>query len=130
MSKAEYIKENKAVSERVRNIRIAMNKSQESFASLLDISLDAYKKFESAENQITLKSLRILNQELNISSDYILFGKRSDVDDVWEQFQHCTEKDKMQLMIRILAYFTVIKEEKFTLSSVLEKIDAINKDEG
>ena len=96
--------------DRIRHIREHMGYTQEAFANKLNISLSAYKKIESAENNISLNVLKKLN-EMQVSSDYILFGKHKDVDEAWTNIQNCSEKDKMYLCIMLLLYFTDKNED-------------------
>ena len=77
------VKENKLdAANRLREIRLNMGVSQEKFAEYLDISLSAYKKIESAENGISVRILRILKEQFNISSDYLLYGDYKGFNDV------------------------------------------------
>ena len=48
---------------------------------------------------------------MQVSSDYILFGKHKDVDEAWTNIQNCSEKDKMYLCIMLLLYFTDKNED-------------------
>lgn len=123
MSRSDFAEENRALSNRVKEIRINMGKTQEEFAELFGVTLNAYKKFESAENQITLKALRILNKEYNISSDYLLFGEKTGMEDVWKGFQNCEEEDKLLLLLRIWAYFSKLRDEKYISNAVLDKLN-------
>lgn len=123
MRKKSTKEERAALTKRLRRIRINLGYTQEKFAEILGISLTAYKKLERAENQITLDGLRTLNKELHISADYLLFGTYSELEGTWTMVQNCTEDDKMRLMLRILAYFLKVKDEKFITKDALQEID-------
>lgn len=125
MSKKNVGEERLALAERLREIRNNLNYTQEKFAEILGISLTAYKKLESAENQITLKSLRILEKQLNISADYLIFGRHSDFDETWKMIQNCSEQDKMRLMLRMYTYFTKGKDAKYQEDSAVKAMDEI-----
>lgn len=61
---------------RLRQIRENADLTQEQFSEILGISVSAYKKVESGENQVSIASLSNLYKKMNVSTDYILFGKR------------------------------------------------------
>lgn len=115
MGKSGNTTEKLELAARIRQIRENAGLTQEKFAELLGITLSAYKKIESAENQISLDGLRKLEKELKVSSDYILFGKNEDVDDVWKMIQNCSENDKMFLLFKLIIYFTKVKERSYCL---------------
>lgn len=115
MRKSEVSSERLEVAARLRQIRISTGLTQEKFAEILEISLSAYKKIESAENQISLEGIRKLQRELNVSSDYLLFGKYESVDDIWKMIVNCSENDKMLLMLRLISYFSKAKEVKYCI---------------
>lgn len=120
----EVFKEDRLeLTKRLRQIRTNLGMTQERFAELFDISLTAYKKIETGENQITLDEMRVLHKKLNVSADYLLFGKRSEWEGAWETVENCSESDKMHLMLRLLAYFMLVKKEKYTSEEVLKEID-------
>ena len=102
-------KEKLEAAARLRQIRMNTGLTQEKFAELMEISLSAYKKIESAENQISIKGLRKLEKKLKVSSDYVLFGKTENADDVWEMILNCSEYDRMILLIRLIQYYVRVK---------------------
>lgn len=123
MSKKHIGKERRELAERIRQIRMNLDYTQEKFAEILGISLTAYKKIESAENQITLDGLRTLNRELGVSADYLLFGTRADTEKTWESIQNCSEDDKLMLMLRLFMYFSQAKKGKYLSKDALEKLN-------
>ena len=86
-------------------------------SEILGISVSAYKKVESGENQVSIASLSNLYKKMNVSTDYILFGKKKDVEETWQTILNCTEQDKLFLLLRLLAYFTKIKHGIFPLEN-------------
>ncbi len=100
---------------RLRQIRESAGLTQEQFAEILGISVSAYKKVESGENQVSLSSLRNLYQKMQVSTDYVLFGKQQNIDEVWKDVLNCSESDKMFILMRLLVYFTKIKKGVFSL---------------
>ena len=115
MRRSENTSQKQAIASRLREIRKNSGLTQEKFAEILELSLSAYKKIESAENQISIESLRKIHEQLKVSSDYVLFGKKEDVDEVWKLLLNCSEQDKLYLLLRLYTYFTKFKESKYTL---------------
>lgn len=115
MSKKDTLGERLQSACRLRYIRESAGLTQEQFAEILGISASAYKKVESGENQVSLSSLRNLYNEMCVSSDFILFGKKQDLDDVWKDILNCSEADKLFILLKLLVYFTEVKKGVFPL---------------
>lgn len=98
---------------RIRTIRKNVGLTQEEFAERIGISVSAYKKVETGENQISMDCLAQMEQQLNVSSDYVLFGKKVEADEAWKGFMNCSERDKIFLLLRMLNYFTKVKQGKY-----------------
>jgi len=113
MGKSDTLGERMQSACRLRQIRENAGLTQEQFAEVLGISVSAYKKVESGENQVSLSSLRNLYNEMQVSTDYVLFGKKQDMNEVWKSILNCTEEDKMLMFMRLLVYFTDVKKETF-----------------
>ncbi len=91
---------------RIREVRLKAGLTQEKMAELLEISLSAYKKIESAENQISIDGLRKLEKELRASADYVLFGEQEGIESLWETLLNSEEYDKLRILIRLVNYFS------------------------
>ena len=113
MGKNNSTEEKREVAARLRQIRKSMGMTQEEFAEILEISEGGYKKLERAENHISIEGVRKLERELRVSSDYLLFEKREDVDEIWKMILNCSEEDKMCLLMRLMTYFIKTKEACF-----------------
>lgn len=113
MGRSKNIAAKQQVAARVREIRKSTGMTQEKFAELLELSVSAYKKIESGENHISIDCLRKIEQELHISSDYILFGKQCDVDEAWKMLLNCSERDKMFLLLRLVSYFSAVRQGQY-----------------
>lgn len=108
---------------RIRQIREDAGLTQEAFAELIGLSLSGYKKIESAENQISLNNLRKLSRALQVSTDYILLGKKEEYGTVWDQIMNYPDSDKMFLLIKLLFYFSGTKNSAFYLREEQGSID-------
>lgn len=98
---------------RLRAIRQSREMSQERFAEMLNISVSAYKKIESGENNISIANLHILHETLGISADYLLFGDSSDFDQIWTQISRSPETVKLKLLLRMLHYFGDAQDDAY-----------------
>ena len=98
---------------RIREVRLKAGLTQEKMAELLEISLSAYKKIESAENQISIDGLRKLEKELQASADYVLFGEQEGIEGIWETLLNSEEYDKLRILIRLVNYFSRKKSSKY-----------------
>lgn len=127
MSKKNVVIEKFQCACRLRQIRENAGLTQENFSEILGISLSAYKKVESGENQVSISCLRNLHNEMNVSADYVLFGKNQNMEGAWETVLNCTEVDKMLLMLRLMMYFTNLKKSIFPLKEdQLVKYDEVD----
>lgn len=123
MRKNVNIQKKREVARRLREIRISSQLTQEQFAEVIDISLSAYKKLESAENQISINGLCKITEEFNVTSDYILFGKFEDANDTWKMIMNCSEDDKIFFLLRLSNYFSIVKEVKYNMREEQIKYD-------
>lgn len=123
MSKMDTAKERMQSALRLRQIRDGANLTQEEFAEILGISASAYKKVESGENQVSLPCLKKLHDVMNVSTDYVLYGDKENLDNTWYMISNCSEQDKMLLCLRLLSYFTKIKGSVFPLKDDLFQED-------
>ena len=108
---------------RIRQIREDAGLTQEAFAELIGISLSGYKKIESGENQISLNNLRELARALQVSTDYILLGKKEEYGTVWDQIINYPDSDKMFLLVKLLFYIAGTKNSAFYLREEQGSID-------
>ena len=108
---------------RIRQIREDAGLTQEAFAELIGISLSGYKKIESGENQISLNNLRELARAVQVSTDYILLGKKEEYGTVWDQIINYPDSDKMFLLVKLLFYFAGTKNSAFYLREEQGSID-------
>ena len=118
MRKGETTIQKQEVATRLREIRMNSGYTQERFAEIIDISLSAYKKLESAENQISIDCLRKIERQLKVSADYVLFGEHRDREEVWKAILNCSEQDKLYLLFRLANYFTKLSKGKFLTQDV------------
>ena len=128
MDKKEVPKEQRDTANRIYSIRNKMGYTQEKFAEILDVGYSTYKKIERAESGITVKQLRILKNQLGVSSDHVLFGDNEDFDATWIRVQNLSEKDKLHMFLRLHTYLKEICREAYKEQKDWEKQDGQGQD--
>ena len=68
---------------------------------MLDISTQLYKKMELGENNISLNTLNKMKDKLDFSADYLLFGERDTLVDVWNKALTLESLDKQILLLKL-----------------------------
>lgn len=121
VARKEMTGERSETAGRIREARLKAGLTQEKMSEILEISLSAYKKIESAENQISIDGLRKLERELKVSSDYVLYGKRHGVESIWEELVNCEEYDKLRILVRLINYFS--RKKSSTYATIEEQTD-------
>lgn len=123
MTAKDKRKDRMELANRIHQLRLDCGNTQEQFAEILEISVSALKKIESGVNQISIDGLRRLENKLHVSSDYILFGKKTDAKKMWTDILNCTEDDKFFIMMRLIYYFTKVKNTTFCDSKTQKQYD-------
>lgn len=123
MKKGDSLEERMQSANRLRNIRENAGWTQEQFAEILGISASGYKKVERGINNISSDFLRLLHEKMDISADYVLFGKTQSINNAWEEISNCSEEDKMFILVRLAAYFTKAKMSTFPFTEEKPEVD-------
>ena len=123
MTAKDKRKDRMELANRIHQLRLDCGNTQEQFAEILEISVSALKKIESGVNQISIDGLRRLENKLHVSADYILFGKKTDAKKMWTDILNCTEDDKFFIMMRLIYYFTKVKNTTFCDSKTQKQYD-------
>lgn len=123
MQNKKIKQENIESGRRVKEIRELRGKTQEEFAEELCISTSALKKIESGENGVSNNILRKLIK-MDVSSDYILEGKRKNLEKLLFEVENSTAEDKLSLLIKlVVGYADVNKEERLSSTQVMKMIE-------
>ena len=67
----------KMFGQRIREARMSRGITQEEFAEEIDVSASYYRKLEGGLRTCSLDILVTIAEHLNVSTDYLLTGKRS-----------------------------------------------------
>ena len=124
----------KEVGKRLRDIRTQLNLTQEQFAEKLDISTQLYKKMEIGENNITISTLNKMKSKLNFSTDFLLFGEKDTLVEVWDKALTLERIDKQQLLLKLFCEVSLnnnqmeFKETAEKYNLIFEKIKELLND--
>lgn len=118
--------------ERIKAVRMLLGLTQKQFAEALGMSREGYQKLERGENNISTDVLEKLNDVYGISADYLLYGEFQNEEKVWNMIRNCSETAKMDIMIRLIAYFTASRKIiypnfDFSLEDFIKKVNKQDK---
>lgn len=85
----------KAIGSRISTRRKQLNYTQEQIAEKMDVSIQMVSNLERGNKAIKIENLLKISSILDVSTDYILTGKRTgnDVDALSQQLAQLSEKD-------------------------------------
>lgn len=112
------------VGNRLRDIRRKLNLTQERFAEMLDISTQLYKKMEIGENSISINTIKKMKNKLNFSVDYLLFGEKDTLDEVWNKILALHDIEKQLLLLKLFCEIA-LNSNKIEFKETAEKYNLI-----
>ena len=92
------------INKRITIIRNSLNMNKIEFAKFLNITPQYLCSIEKGENCLSLEKIILLSTKTNISTDYILLGKKNILNE--SHIKNIMNIDQNQLN----SYFTIIKE--------------------
>ena len=116
---------NRGIGKRVRSVRMMNNLTQENLGDMLGITAQAIQKIEAGENMLTVNSLIILCEKLDVTPDYILFDRASTERDIELSFETMEGNQKLHLLLRLLLYMSKVDNEKYRepLETIIDLLD-------
>ena len=128
MSKKDFSKVNIDTGNRLKKARESKHLTQSEVAAEIGLTLPAYKKLESGENEIITIRLRFL-KELGISSDYLLYGDKPSVDSIMFDINSCSNNEKLEILRRLVMDIAQRNSGNIPKDELAEMIAAVfNKD--
>lgn len=111
----------------MKSIRLLLGITQKQFAEKLGMSREGYQKLERGENNISMEVLEKLKTVYGISADYLLYGDFQDKEQIWCMLKNCSETTKLEIMIRLIGYFTasrkiLFSDSEFEVKAFLKEI--------
>lgn len=101
---------------RVRRLREDLGLSQEQFAADIGMSASGYKKMEALERPVSLHTLEKIYKRMNVSTDYLLYGSLTNLEQAWQAALNCSDADKMIIYLRLFKYFVSEKKGMYPLA--------------
>lgn len=116
---------NRNIGKRVRSVRMMNNLTQENLGDMLGITAQAIQKIEAGENMLTVNSLIILCEKLDVTPDYILFNRTYTERDIELSFETMEGNQKLHLLFRLLLYMSKVDNEKYRepLETIIDLLD-------
>ncbi|MBP3707241.1 MAG: helix-turn-helix transcriptional regulator [Clostridia bacterium] len=71
----------KEICKRIKEIRNSLNMNKNEFANYLQITPQYLGTIENGENCLSVEKIILLSEKTNISTDYILLGKKNVLDE-------------------------------------------------
>lgn len=96
----------KEVAKRLKEMRYDLDMTQESFAEMIDISIQTYKNIERGQGNISINTLKKMKRKLNFSTDYLLFDEASNLNSVWNNVLSLDGIEKQVLLMWLLKEVT------------------------
>ena len=96
----------KEMGERICNRRKALGYTQEQMAEKMDVSIQMISNLERGNKAIKIENLLKISEILQVSTDYILTGIRTEIDGtaLFEKIQSLEERD-YQAVCNMVDYF-------------------------
>lgn len=109
---------NKNVADKLRAFRKSLGLTQEAMAEKLNISVSTYKAYELCRGIPKVDVLVRLSEMANRPMNYFMCEQNGQIEQCWSEIMNCNDKDKLELMVRLIHYFGY---DKFK-----EEIDRLN----
>ena len=93
------------IADRIRTLRKENNYTQEFLAENLSISVSAYRKKEYAVSSFSTEDVLALHKLYEVSCDYILLGKETDTDALWQEISCTSDAKKLSYLLKLTEYF-------------------------
>lgn len=87
-------------------MRHDLEMTQESFAEMIDISIQTYKHMERGQGNISINTLKKMKKKLNFSTDYLLFAETNNLDSVWNEILSLDGMERQVLLVWLLKEVT------------------------
>lgn len=112
----------------LKKIREELGKTQEEFANILNMSESGYGKLERGVVSLSMDKVYAIKKEYGLSADYILFDDKSELDDVWTTVFRLPEQEKINLFLRMYAYYSGILGTENMIDKCMKLADNIEND--
>jgi len=116
-----------SANQRLKEIRIGNNFSQEEFANEIGVSLSGYQLIEQGKRDVNTKILEVLNDKFGVSADWLLFGEKIPRDDLKSLIKDFHQVDFVDMIIhkyinswgKVLMFYSA-KEQQYELVEMIK----------
>lgn len=116
------------VGQRLKAIRENNKLTREQFAEKLGVTTNAVKDYESGKYGLSKNAIAMLREQFNVTADYLYFGDDNEQDDLYRRIENAPEHIKMELLVRLMVYFTEGKSRNFKQISDWKETSGIFKE--
>lgn len=100
------------IGNRIKTIRENMNMTKESFAKQLGISGQYLGLIEHGKNYLSIEKLKVLCDLTNLSADYILFGKNTNIINETKEILSEFTENEIEVGCNMLKQLATLIKEK------------------
>ena len=120
---SEYIENNN-----LKKVRQELGKTQQEFADVLNMSVSGYGKLERGEVNLSMDKVYAIKKEYGLSSDYILFDEKSELDDMWTAVFRLPNIERFNLFLRMHSYYTGIFGTENIINKCTKLAESMDKE--
>ncbi|MGN0326005.1 MAG: helix-turn-helix domain-containing protein [Lachnospiraceae bacterium] len=102
--KTEKKEINIQIGKRLRSARENSGYTQETFAEVLDVGVEHYRKIESGIYGLQPEKMLILYEKYKIEPTYLIAGEHNKIYDVELFLANCSREERDKFLDRMLAY--------------------------
>ncbi len=95
---------------KIKYLRLKENKTQQQIATFLDITQQAYARYESEKRQIPTDILIKLSNYYNVSLDYLIIGKESNTSNIDKLFELLSNDEQNYIKGQIIGLLKAKKD--------------------
>lgn len=123
----DFLINNEQMGKRIRELREKRGLTQDALSEILSVGPNVIGCYERGEYGPSKRTLAIICQYFGVTTDYLLYGEKENVEDIMEQVDHFSDVDKLKVLIRLMHYFIkgkmLTKENKVCKESIKTMID-------
>lgn len=129
----EFSIDNEQMGKRIRELREKRGLTQDALSEVLSVGPNVIGCYERGEYGPSKKTLRLIFQYFDVSTDYLLYGEMENVEDIMEQVDHFSDANKLKVLVRLMHYFikgnVLTKEDKASRERMKTLIDQLFESE-
>ena len=101
----DFVINNEQMGKRIRELREKRGLTQDALSEILSVGPNVIGCYERGEYGPSKRTLAVICQYFGVTTDYLLYGEKENVEDIMEQVDHFSDVDKLKVLIRLMHYF-------------------------